>query len=433
VSQDHDRRVLAGENAVESEEIFPSPDGPRTLLTIRFPLRDRHGRIYAVAGIGTDITDRKQAETEVREALTRRDQFLAMLSHELRNPLGAILNAARVLAKESADKQLHQEARAVIQRQATQMARLLDDLLDVTRISQNRIRVQKTVIDFNNIVREVLHVIEPAYSNAGVELHTDISPSPLFVYGDEAGLQQMLVNLMLNAAKYTPQGGKVWLSEQAQDDQIIVRVKDNGVGIRPDMLEKVFDLFVQVNETLDRADGGMGVGLTLVRTIVEMHEGSIRCHSDGPGKGTEFSVCLPRSSERPAHAQPPTEAIPGPAHVVVIEDNSDSRRMLEAMLKLDGYVVHSEADGQAGLAAILKNRPRVALIDIGLPNLNGYDVAKRVRSVMSRDEVCLIALTGYGRPEDRLAVQEAGFDEHLVKPLKPEELAIALKRVSIAS
>lgn len=423
---DLDRRVTEGGQVVEAEEAFSLAAGPRTFLTTRFPLRDDHDRVYAVAGISTDITDRKRAEDEAREALARRDQFLAMLSHELRNPLSAILNATQVLEKGSDDEKLHHEARDVIQRQVGQMSRLLDDLLDVTRIAQNRIRLQRVALDLRDIVSEAVAVVKSTYESAHLALEAEVGENVLPVFGDAARLQQMLVNLLMNAAKYTPAGGKVLLTIQTTSDQIEIRVKDTGVGIRPEMLEKVFDLFVQANETLDRAEGGMGVGLTLVRTIAEMHGGSVRALSEGVGKGSEFVVCLPLSTETPSAPAPAPQTRTDAASVVIIEDNADSRRMLEAMLKLDGYAVHSAASGGEGLAAILELRPQVAIVDIGLPEMDGYQVAKQVREAISKEDLFLIALTGYGRPEDRRAVQEAGFDEHLVKPLKPHELARVL-------
>jgi CheY-like chemotaxis protein len=267
-----------------------------------------------------------------------------------------------------------------------------------------------------------------------VTLDADPGSDPMTVLGDAARLQQMLVNLLMNAAKYTPAGGHVRLTLERDADDIFVRVKDTGVGLRPEMLEKVFDLFVQAHETLDRAEGGMGVGLTLVRTIAELHGGSVRAFSEGAGKGSEFTVRLPRAkgmagqgrSDLAGPAVPaPHASRPAPL-VVIIEDNADSRRMLEAMLKLDGYRVRTAADGKEGLQAILELRPRFAIIDIGLPGLNGYQVARHVRKNLSKEEVILIALTGYGRPEDRRAVLEAGFDEHLVKPLNPKELVRVL-------
>jgi two-component system CheB/CheR fusion protein len=429
---DADLRVLRGEASVATEEVFLRPDGTHTLLSIRFPLRDTQNQIYAIAGISTDITDRKRAENEARDGLARRDQFLAMLSHELRNPLGAILTATQVLTRPAPLSEngpaIHEEARKVIESQAAQMARLLEDLLDVTRIAQNRIRLQKTPLDLRADALEAVQVVKAQFQVAGLDLAVDVGADPLPVVGDAARLQQMLVNLLLNAAKYTPAGGKVALTLAGVGEYVEIHIQDTGVGIRQEMLERVFDLFVQANETLDRSDGGMGVGLTLVRTIAEMHGGTVKACSDGPGKGSEFVVRMPRSSEsvcdRAVDLAPP----PAAATVLIIEDKPDSRRMLEAMLKLDGHQVHTAADGKEGLDAILKLHPDFAIIDIGLPGLDGYQVAKLIRAEKSCNDTVLIALTGYGRPEDRRAVQQAGYDEHLVKPLKPDELARVMRK-----
>jgi two-component system, chemotaxis family, CheB/CheR fusion protein len=431
--RDLDRRVLQGEAVVECEEVFPIDNAEHTFLSIRFPLRDARNGIYAIAGISTDITDRKRAENEARESLTRRDQFLAMLSHELRNPLGAILNATQVLGRLEAAPAIQQEARLVVERQVGQMARLLDDLLDVTRIAQNRIRLQKTALDLQAIAVEAIQAVNSKCQASRVHLVADLGNEPAPVVGDAARLQQMLVNLLTNAAKYTPAEGKIWLKLDREGDRFAIHIKDTGVGIRPEMIDKVFDLFVQANETLDRADGGMGVGLTLVRTIAEMHGGSVEAFSEGAGKGSEFVVRLPRSDETALNSPAPSTAPTAAATILIIEDNADSRRMLEAMLKLDGFTVHSAADGQEGLEAIRKLRPDVAIVDIGLPGLDGYQVAKRVREDSSFNNVVLIALTGYGRPDDRRAVQEAGFDEHLIKPLNPDDLSRVLKKTQRSS
>lgn len=429
--QNFDRRVVEEDGVVKTEEVFRLPNGTHTFLTVRFPLRDEANRIQAIAGISTDITDRKKAEDDAREALARRDQFLAMLSHELRNPLSAIQNACQVLEREVTEPTVHREALDVIQRQVGQMSRMLDDLLDVTRIAQNRIRLRKAILDLREVVTEAVRAVHSVFQSGGVTLEVHSTDSIVPIFGDSARLQQMLVNLLMNAAKYTPASGKVQLSLSCEANKAWIRVKDSGVGIRPDMLEKVFDLFVQANETLDRAEGGMGVGLTLVRTIAEMHGGSVVASSEGQGKGSEFIVCLPCSTELPTNAAPVPRLPSRPSSILIIEDKADSRRMLEAMLKLDGYTVYTAADGAEGLETIFRLRPRYAIIDIGLPELDGYQVARKVREVMSKDEIYLIALTGYGRPEDCRAVQEAGFDEHLVKPLKPDELCRILHNAAV--
>ncbi len=255
------------------------------------------------------------------------------------------------------------------------------------------------------------------------KLKVEIEPSPLLVMGDAARLQQIQVNLLHNAAKYTPPEGTIWLSVERQGGEAVVRVRDTGAGIPADMLDTIFDLFVQNDRTLDRADGGMGVGLTLVRTLVALHGGTVTARSDGAGRGSEFVVRLPLSSEvQSAVAKEPAAKSRAGTRVLIVEDNADSREMLAQRLRLDGCEVAVAADGKQGLEAIRREKFDVALVDIGLPGIDGYEVARQVRGGAGGDGIYLVALTGYGRQEDRAAVLQAGFDEHLVKPVKPSEL-----------
>ncbi len=255
------------------------------------------------------------------------------------------------------------------------------------------------------------------------ELHVDIDSSPLFVMGDAARLQQIQVNLLHNAAKYTSPQGTIWLNVRREDGEAVVRVRDTGAGIPADMLETIFDLFVQNDRTLDRADGGMGVGLTLVRTLVVMHGGTVTAHSAGAGRGSEFVVRLPLTTEqKPFVATTQPAQTPAGTRILIVEDNADSREMLAQLLRTDGCYVTVAGDGKQGLEAIRREKFDLALVDIGLPGIDGYEVARQVRAGPGGGAIYLVALTGYGRPEDRLAVLQAGFDEHLVKPVKLSEL-----------
>jgi two-component system CheB/CheR fusion protein len=423
-----DERVTGEGSTVEGEVVIPHADGPHTYLAVKFPLRDETGRIIGVGCIMTDVTRLKRAEQQTREAVEQRDRFLAMLSHELRNPLGAIVNAAEVLERAPAGAP-RQEALHVLQRQALQMSRLLDDLLDVARITQSKIHLRRATVRLNPLIDEAVRVARPLFEPAQVALEVRHSPEPLAVTGDAARLQQMVVNLLMNGVKYTPPGGRVCVELAREGGEAVIRVRDTGVGIRPEMLEKVFELFVQSDDTLDRPSSGLGVGLTLVRSIAELHGGRVRASSAGPGQGSEFAVWLPLAAvaELPPAAPPPPPA-GAPLKIVIIEDNDDSRRMLEAMLRLDGHEVRIARDGEEGLAAIRRERPAVAIVDIGLPTLDGYELARQVRRLQDGQALYLVALTGYGRAEDRRAVLEAGFDEHLVKPLKRGELEQVLNR-----
>jgi two-component system CheB/CheR fusion protein len=310
------------------------------------------------------------------------------------------------------------------------MSRLLDDLLEVSRITQNKIHLRAEAVRLDEVIQEAVRVVQPVLVRARLTCEVEQDDGPSTVIGDPARLQQMVVNLLMNAVKYTPAGGQIRLELRRQDGAAVLRVKDTGIGIRPEILAKVFDLFVQADDSLDRSSGGLGVGLTLVRAIAELHGGTVQAHSDGQGSGSEFTVRLPlgAAAAQPTEMPASEPAAPANGTVLLVEDNDDSRRTLGSLLKLDGYEVLAACDGQEGLEAIFAHRPAVAIVDIGLPVLDGYEVARRVRSQLSRRDVFLVALTGYGRPEDRRAVFEAGFDEHLVKPLKRMDLERVLEK-----
>lgn len=425
-------RPQAAQNlAFEFEEMLPGPDGaPRTYLSIKWPLHDEEGRVVAVAGISSDISERKRIAEEHRTALERRDRFLAMLSHELRNPLAAALNAVYALARPDFSESLRSRAPQIIRRQIEHMGRLLDDLLDVTRLTQDCITVKREHVDLRRVVSHTLEAAAESIRGAGLRVDVHVGEAPLWVDGDTARLQQVLANLLSNATKYTGAGGRVEVHLDREGDQVVLRVKDTGIGIDPALQEKVFELFYQVDTSLERVRGGLGVGLSLVRTIVGLHGGGIELRSEGLGKGSEFIVTLPAvlpQVEAPVEDRPPPAA--GPVRVVVVEDLKDGRELLEELLAESGFQVTSAADGVAGLTAITRELPDVALIDIGLPLLDGYEVARRVRASSGGKDVYLVALTGYGRAEDKRRTLEAGFDEHLVKPLRPEAVLELLARV----
>ena len=425
------RRVLEKAELIERD--VQDRHGRWFLLRI-LPYRNK-GRIDGVVLTLIDVSllkqaeqDLKQAEEEAREDVRRRDHFLAMLSHELRNPLGAILNSAYVMEREGAGGAARQKAQAVIVRQARQMARLLDDLLDVSRITQNKIEIHRDLVDLRAATTEAVQAARPLIESRRQVLEVDIEPSPLFVMGDAARLQQIQVNLLHNAAKYTPPQGTIWLSVRREGGEAVVRVRDTGAGIPAGMLETIFDLFVQSDRTLDRADGGMGVGLTLVRALVAMHGGTVTARSKGVGRGSEFVVRLPLTSvQAPAVPAEKPSQVPAGTRVLIVEDNADSREMLAQRLRMDGCHATVASDGNQGLEAIRREQFDLALVDIGLPGIDGYEVARQVRAGPRGDGIYLVALTGYGRPEDRLAVLQAGFDEHLVKPVKPIELDRVLR------
>jgi two-component system CheB/CheR fusion protein len=375
-----------------------------------------------------DVTQRKRAQEEADEAVKLRDQFLAMLSHELRNPVGAVSNAARVIESAQGNRDLTLQAAAVIARQARQMGRLLDDLLDVTRVTRGLIELQREPVDFACVVSNAIDSAGPIIAAHKHRLSIRCPEGEYFVCGDAARLQQILDNLLTNAAKYTPDGGQIELVVEGTADEVIVNVCDSGVGIPEEMRKRIFDLFMQADDTLDRARGGLGIGLTLVHMLVEMHHGSISVRNRPDQSGSQFTIRLPRSEaaqQAPANASPPPQIV-AQATVMLVDDNADARVMLEAFLKLQGFRVLTAADGIEAVEAILRERPPVAVIDIGLPGLNGYEVAGRVRQDVAKDVTRLVALTGYGQPGDRDKAIAAGFDEHLVKPVDLDRLMEAI-------
>lgn len=353
---------------------------------------------------------------EAREAEVRqRDEFLAMLGHELRNPLAAICLAGETMERTGVE--VFERERAMIARQTRHLSRLVDDLLDVARLTSGKVSLQKASLSLGEVVRRALQAVEGAAS--GHRLCVDLHSEGLVIDGDAVRLEQVVTNLVTNAIKYTPPGGDIRVSLQREGDDAVLRVSDTGVGIAPDLLTKVFEMFVQADHTLDRARGGMGLGLTLVRRLVKLHGGEVTAQSDGVGRGATFVVRLPLegSAARPCQRMFAFKAGPSaPRRVVVVEDNDDFREALIAGLEGFGHQVTSASDGPSGLALLLETRPEVAVVDIGLPQLDGYSVARRARASLGRS-VTLIALTGYGQPEDKERALAAGFDVHLTKPL----------------
>lgn len=386
--------------------------------------RDTTGQPVRMAGSLEDVTDRHVAEDEVRQAVRLRDRFLAMLSHELRNPLGAVLSAV-LLHDEGVEKR--ELAISVIRRQAVQMARLLDDLLDVSRISNNKFELLIQSVDVHEIISSAIAALQFAANERQLQLNYQSLAEPVWTTGDPQRLEQVMVNLLNNAIKYSLPGGLINIALERRSSRVLIRVKDAGVGISREMQAKVFDLFVQSEATLDRANGGMGVGLTLVKAIVEMHGGHVSVESAGLDQGSEFIVDLPVSEPMPIRAMPKPAATSGSMKIVIVEDMEDSREMLSELLSMKGHEPYVAGDGESGLALIQQVTPDLALVDIGLPILNGFEIARRIRLDSKYDRVRLIALTGYGQLSDRDAIQAAGFDDHIVKPLKPEDLARALQ------
>jgi signal transduction histidine kinase len=369
------------------------------------------------------IADERAAALE--DASRRKDEFIAMLAHELRNPLAPIVNSVELL-------QVHLAAAGpdilqtleIISRQSRFMTCLVDDLLDLARIAQGRFELRKEPLNFGTVLDEALQASDPLIKEREHRLNVAMPAEPLYLEADPARLTQIVVNLLNNAAKYTERGGEISVSVRRENDEAVIRVRDNGVGIPPEMLSRVFDMFVQAQGSNNHSQGGLGIGLTLVKRLVELHDGTIACRSAGLGKGSEFVVCLPAyPAGRAIHGAGLSHDAPSaaPCHILIIEDQSDARLVLAKLLEFLGHRVDSAGDGAHGIQLALANRPQVALVDIGLPDISGYEVAKRLRAELG-DRIFLVALTGYAMENDLHEALDAGFDAHLVKPADLTEL-----------
>jgi signal transduction histidine kinase/ActR/RegA family two-component response regulator len=365
-------------------------------------------------------------------AVQQRDQFLAMLGHELRNPLAAIALANSLDAPGQAA-----HARNVIGRQVRHLTRLVDDLLDVARVTSGKIALKRDYVDLVPLAEACIATLQPLFDAQQLVLRVVKPAAALVVFGDSVRLEQIIVNLLTNAAKYTPALGSVELTLRAVEDHALLEVRDSGVGIAPDMVERVFDLFAQAEASLDRSKGGLGIGLTLVRSLVELHGGSVEACSAGLGAGSTFRVRLPRVSAMRANLRNADVAATTADQrtgydVLIVEDNADSRELLALVLERLGHRVRAAEDGLSGVQQALARRPDVLLVDIGLPGLDGYGVARRVRAALG-PEVYMIALTGYGQPEDRQRALDAGFDAHFTKPLDVKVIDRLLNRSNLAA
>ncbi len=421
------RAVREGVASHADDEVLQRPDG--TTVPIEYwstPIR-KHGEVVGAVVTCLEITERKEAEAEIRLASSRREQFLAMLSHELRNPLAAVLNAIRVMQRGRFDSEALGKGQAVVERQARHMARLLDDLLDVSRITRGKFELRKSDGDLRTPIEAAVESTAPRFTERKSQLTVLLPPTPLPIHGDPNRLQQIIVNLLSNAATYSPPGSEVLLHLERRGDQAVIRVSDHGMGIAPEMIGQIFELFVQADQRLDRSFGGLGVGLSLAKTIVELHGGTIEARSEGVGRGSEFTVRLPLL-RRPVPAEVYEPVVAGRCRLVLVEDLADSREMLRLLLESNGHIVVEAADGLEAVEVIERERPQVALVDIGLPGMNGYEVAQEIRRRPHLKGVVLVALTGYGAPSDIASARAAGFDEHIIKPPDLDRIEAILAR-----
>lgn len=367
------------------------------------------------------------------QANARKDEFLAMLSHELRNPLAPIRNAAAILGRMADAEPRLRWVHGVIERQCEQMMRLLDDLLEATRVRTGKIVLSKRPVIVREFIEHAIETCRPLTVARGQQLSVELPADPIYVDGDSVRLAQVFGNLLSNAIKYTPEGGAITVRAEATETALVVRVQDNGSGIAPVALPHVFDLFMQEQRSLDRAQGGLGIGLTVVRELVELHGGTVLAASGGVGRGSEFVVTLPRLQQVPAgtevHAEPPSTGTRlACLRIAVIEDNVDANESLVALLRMEGHEVISAFDGISGLNLVRAQHPQILLCDIGLPGMNGLQVARQLREEMQEELPLMVAITGYGQAADRERSLSAGFKGHLTKPIDIVELLTLIDR-----
>jgi len=395
------------------------------------PESDTRRRAYYM--VTQDLSQRRHAET-LADTAQRMHEFIAMLAHELRNPLAPIRNAVALMARREVKDPLVEAMRQTIDRQSQNLTRIVDELLDVNRVARGQFTIERQAIDLRDVLARAVETSRPLIDTHSHRLHISIADQPIDCHGDPMRLTQVVVNILNNAAKYTPDGGDIWLSAVRQGSGVEVRVRDNGRGIERDMMDRVFDLFMQVDPNSGSALGGLGVGLALVRRIVELHGGSVQAASDGLGKGSEFIVRLPlalRATEgQPADQEPPQEAAPRPWRVLVIDDNVDAANSLCLLLQAMGHTVRAVYDGPSGIAMAQEFMPEVVMLDIGMPVMSGYDVARALRASSSR--FVIVAVTGWGHEAAKRQSREAGFDHHLVKPVSEAQLAGVLASITRA-
>jgi PAS domain S-box-containing protein len=429
-------RLKAGERIehFQTERLGAGDRRIQVSLTIS-PIKNEAGEVVGASKVARDVTRQRQAESELRrladslaEADRRKDEFLATLAHELRNPLAPLSNALAVMKRAGDDGAVVQRARDTMERQLAQLVRLVDDLLDLNRITHNRLELRTQPVDLASVLQQALEASRPLAEAAQHTLQVTLPDEPIHVKADPARLAQVFGNLLNNSSKYMRPGGAIDIAVQREGALVRVSVKDSGIGIPPDQLERIFEMFTQVERADHAAAGGLGIGLTLVKRLLQMHGGSIEAHSAGEGQGSEFIVRLP-TVDAPAARMAQPAAVPSepPAQrILVVDDNADSAESLAMLLKMSGHEVLTAHDGEAAIRAADAHRPDLVLLDIGLPKVNGHDVCRHIRAQPWGHDITLVALTGWGQENDRRRSHEAGFDGHLVKPVGPDALLALL-------
>jgi signal transduction histidine kinase/ActR/RegA family two-component response regulator len=415
----------------EVEHSFPTLGRKTMLLNARpFPPDSKHPELILLAVY--DVSAARARADTLAEANRHKDEFLAMLSHELRSPLSPILNAVQLLRLQRDGTPLQKEAHGIIERQVAQLARLVDDLLEVSRITTGRIHLQEERLDLRGIVDRAIETTQPQAGQKGQSVAKSLPAEPVWIYGDAMRLEQVVVNLLNNASKYTDRGGHIWVGLKQEGEQACLRVRDNGIGIAPELLPHIFDLFTQADKSLDRSQGGLGIGLALVRSLVTMHRGHVEAHST-VGQGSEFVVNLPvhlASAESTAIPVPIVASPHRPLKVLAVDDNVDAANGVAMLLRAFGHEARVAHDGASAMQAALEFVPEVVLLDIGLPVTNGFQLAKWLRQEPALKDVVLVAVTGYGQESDLHRSREAGFDHHLVKPVDFAKIESILSAVA---
>jgi len=434
--------VLAQGKVTNYELTARARDGQETVVSYNAStFHDRDRNLQGVFAAARDVTERSRFEMKMREQAAklsdlhhRKDEFLAMLSHELRSPLAPIANALQLLGlAHGTETPIQKQARGVIERQVGQLQHLVDDLLDMSRITSGRVQLRQVPVVVSGIVEVALETSRPLVDQRRHEITVSVPPEPIWLNADASRLEQVLVNLLTNAAKYTEEGGRIWLTVQREGEECVLRVRDTGVGISPALLPYVFELFTQAERSLDRSQGGLGIGLALVQRLTDLHKGRVEAYST-LGYGSEFvirlPVLVPGTMPPPVLATVAIQPITRPLRVLVVDDNVDTAVSISMLLEMSGHAVRTAHDGLTAVQAAVDYRPDVVLLDIGLPGLTGYEVAKRIRKIPALESAVLIAMTGYGQDSDRQRSLEAGFTHHLVKPARFEELQRILAAAS---
>jgi signal transduction histidine kinase/CheY-like chemotaxis protein len=422
-------------NPLVAEFRILRPDGEvRWLATQSRVFADENGAPSRLVGVNIDITARKQAEESLREADRRKDEFLAMLGHELRNPLGIINTSVELLRWEGPADSTLTELRAMMERQVEHMSQLLDDLLDISRINRGQIRIKKEPCDVTQTVREAAEDFRPRLESSGLELIVDLPDRPLWILGDRTRLVQVIGNLLRNAQKFTEIGGRITVHlDDTSDSAAVLTVQDTGTGMEPEVLAHAFEPFSQSNSGLDRRGGGLGLGLALVKGLIDLHGGKVAAQSDGPGQGSEFTITLPLV--QPPASRPQIYETSGQNarryRILIIEDNPLGARTMCMLLNRLGHSVEVAHSGPEGIGIARRLRPEIVLCDIGLPGMDGYAVARAIRAEPELSGVCLLAISGYGQAEDRRRSLEAGFDLHVTKPVDLKKLQEMLSQSSL--